>query len=189
MSTAKERYVRSLVVEKESDGILKACPKCGNAVLFKLFYPSDVWCMECRDKADEKEERNRVNRLKRATEPRVCRECGVLKPVVEFYVTGSYCKVCMRRRSGTKQLTEYGITKEQYLEMSAAQNDKCACCGRPESATTPSGKVKALCVDHCHKTNVVRGLLCSNCNSGLGMFKDDPAIILSAAAYLERNKQ
>lgn len=44
-----------------------------------------------------------------------------------------------------------------------------------------------LFVDHCHSTAVVRGLLCSNCNSGLGYFKDSAALMKAAVKYLTEN--
>lgn len=51
------------------------------------------------------------------------------------------------------------------------------------------GRWKQLNVDHCHATNVFRGLLCSNCNRGIGMFKDNPDFLRKAALYLERSGQ
>jgi hypothetical protein len=69
----------------------------------------------------------------------------------------------------------YGLTIEQLNEMKHKQKDMCAICGR---------KIK-LVVDHCHKKNKVRGLLCSNCNSGLGMFNDDIDCMKKAIKYLE----
>jgi hypothetical protein len=44
-------------------------------------------------------------------------------------------------------------------------------------------------LDHCHETGEFRGFLCSNCNLGLGKFKDDPEILLNAIAYLQGHKQ
>lgn len=74
----------------------------------------------------------------------------------------------------------YGITSEQYAEMLAAQGGRCAIC-RTES---PGGRKKMMSVDHCHSSNKVRGLLCTNCNAGLGHFRDDPDLLRAAVAYL-----
>jgi hypothetical protein len=41
-------------------------------------------------------------------------------------------------------------------------------------------------LDHCHKTGKLRGLLCSGCNLGVGIFKDDPALLYAAISYLEK---
>lgn len=74
-----------------------------------------------------------------------------------------------------------GVTAEQYEEMYAAQGGKCAICG----TTEPGGNRKRFCIDHCHSTGSIRGLLCVSCNSGLGYFKDDTDRLTSAVAYLE----
>jgi hypothetical protein len=50
-----------------------------------------------------------------------------------------------------------------------------------------SRRIVPLAVDHDHKTGKIRGLLCRNHNTGLGLFRDDPAIIRQAAAYIERH--
>ena len=63
--------------------------------------------------------------------------------------------------------------------MLAAQDGKCAICG-----TTSTGNRKAFHVDHDHKTGKVRGLLCSNCNTGIGNLRDDIGLLNRAIEYL-----
>ena len=79
---------------------------------------------------------------------------------------------------------KFGITPDRYAEIFKSQNGVCAICNQPETATRLD-KVKALSVDHCHKTGAIRGLLCSDCNTGIGKLKDDPKVLLSAIRYLE----
>jgi hypothetical protein len=67
--------------------------------------------------------------------------------------------------------------------MILAQNNKCAICKQPETATR-YGKTANLSIDHDHDTGQLRELLCSNCNVMLGMFNEDPDLIDKAAAYL-----
>jgi hypothetical protein len=71
----------------------------------------------------------------------------------------------------------YGITEEQYQQMLADQGNACAIC------RTPFEGIK-VCVDHCHDTKKVRGLLCDGCNVGLGRFKDSPNLLQRAVDYL-----
>lgn len=75
----------------------------------------------------------------------------------------------------------YGITLEQYNELLAKQNGMCAICGSPPG----DGRSKYLHVDHCHLTKKVRGLLCGNCNQGLGRFEHDVGVLSEAIRYLQ----
>lgn len=79
----------------------------------------------------------------------------------------------------------FGISLAEYGEMLVAQNGVCAICKQPETHMR-NGKVKALAVDHDHKTGAIRGLLCFDCNTGIGKLKDDPEVMRSAIQYLER---
>lgn len=74
----------------------------------------------------------------------------------------------------------YGLTIEQYNGILSEQNGKCAICGTNECS---SGK--SFAVDHDHQTGKIRGLLCVNCNMGIGSMKDDVNIMKRAIAYLE----
>lgn len=71
---------------------------------------------------------------------------------------------------------EYGITYEEYSKCMNT-SDVCEICGTTER----------LCYDHDHQTNKFRGVLCSNCNSGVGLLGDNLDIIRKAEEYLRRH--
>ena len=77
----------------------------------------------------------------------------------------------------------YGISLEEYNLMFNKQKGCCAICKTHQSMLT-----KALHVDHDHDTEKVRGLLCSKCNTGLGLFNDTQETLYAALKYLEDNK-
>lgn len=81
------------------------------------------------------------------------------------------------------------MTIEQFEAMRVAQNDCCAICQKPEFAKhAVTGETRNLAVDHNHETGATRALLCTNCNKGLGHFKDDLDLLKRAIAYLESHK-
>ncbi len=82
----------------------------------------------------------------------------------------------IKRRHKVKQ---YGLTLEQYEQLRKDHNDCCAICNQSQSERT-----KLLHIDHSHKTGKVRGLLCDNCNMGLGSFKDNPELLRKAIEYV-----
>lgn len=67
-----------------------------------------------------------------------------------------------------KLRVKYGITPEQFDEILTGQGGVCAICGTDR----PGGKHNAFCVDHCHETGKVRGILCYLCNVALGRIGD-----------------
>lgn len=75
----------------------------------------------------------------------------------------------------TVNLSRYRLTLDQYHSLMESQDFGCAICGGDISAT-----------DHNHVTGRVRGLLCCNCNVGLGQFKDSPQLLEKAAIYVTR---
>ena len=76
----------------------------------------------------------------------------------------------------------YGLSIEAYNQAHAAQGGACLVCGSPEGR-------RRLSVDHDHLTGAFRGLLCQRCNMAIGLLRDEPRILRSAAEYLERNSQ
>lgn len=85
------------------------------------------------------------------------------------------------RKSKATRLRPYGITIEQFEEKFLKQGGKCAICGHSDT----SEKLFFPVVDHCHKRNVFRGILCMNCNQGLGKFRDDITLLRAAIKYLQ----
>ena len=76
---------------------------------------------------------------------------------------------------------KYGIRPEEYWQLFKEQGGVCAICKEPP-------KKQRLCVDHCHTTGKIRGLLCKSCNAGLGQFQDKESNCIEAFNYLRRTK-
>ena len=83
-----------------------------------------------------------------------------------------------KRRAHNRKYN-FGLTAEEFAGMLDRQSNACAICRRP-FVSTPH-------VDHCHKTNVIRGLLCGTCNRGIGMFEETAKWLTNAAFYVKRN--
>lgn len=128
-------------------------------------------------------------------EEKPCCSCKVVKQSDRFSRSkatvdglGKACKDCQAALRKAKPehyrnfelQRNYGITSEEYDQMYYDQDGLCLICSEEE----PGGRL--MPVDHCHATGKVRGLLCANCNRGLGLFKDDPDRLLAAAMYLLR---
>lgn len=136
---------------------------------------------------------------------KTCTGCRDSKPPEAFWKNRNmsdglqyYSKDCHRAR--TKDLRsnsqknkewrrrwlerQYGLTERDYNQLLAEQGGVCAICQQPETDTNKYGTVKMLAVDHDHETGVIRGLLCQECNTGIGSLKHDPALLLKAADYV-----
>jgi hypothetical protein len=82
----------------------------------------------------------------------------------------------------------YGISADEYNKKKQKQKNRCALCGKKETNKDKSGKIKSLSVDHDHKLNVVRDLLCGSCNRGLGFFFENVETLSKAIKYLKKHK-
>lgn len=83
--------------------------------------------------------------------------------------------------------TKYGITYDQYQQMYDDQNGKCKICEIEISIITSTNNHQTACVDHCHSTNKIRGLLCNHCNRALGLMKESVENLKKLIMYLEDN--
>lgn len=128
---------------------------------------------------------------------RECTTCNKFKPASEYkleknknYQSGilmrSKCKDCERERYHRSSIQRlYNLTIQEYEKLLKSQNHRCAIC----ESKIGNSKTSRLFVDHCHTTNIIRGLLCSNCNHGLGQFKDSPKLLKRAISYLTSNRE
>lgn len=139
---------------------------------------------------------------------KICTKCGQEQSLRRFYRNKgmkdgrlNHCKSCVSKSVNTAEQREYkkiwqqsaeakainrqaqlkmkyGITLEDYDDMLDEQGGVCAICGNP-----PTGR--RLAVDHNHEIGVFRGLLCNNCNRGIGHLKEDIKILKQAIKYLK----
>ena len=98
----------------------------------------------------------------------------------------SYAKgLCHAHYVKQRKWQAAGVDAARYQEMLAAQGGVCAICSQPETHRDGlTGKPKDLAIDHCHKTGKIRALLCSSCNTALGLFNDDQVLLAKAMAYV-----
>lgn len=82
------------------------------------------------------------------------------------------------KNKSVERLIKYGSNVEEYEKLLIEQNYVCAIC-------KCSNGNRKLCIDHCHSTDLFRGLLCSKCNVGLGYFKDNIEYLENAIEYLQ----
>jgi transcription elongation factor Elf1 len=127
-----------------------------------------------------------------------CFRCGIVRKVSEFSKDKQrndglafYCRLCKKelkqnvtpqqhRINNYKHL--YGMTVDDYDKMLLDQGGKCAICG----SSNPGRNYNYFAVDHNHTTGQVRALLCTRCNTALGMWDDQSNLLDAAAAYLRK---
>lgn len=139
---------------------------------------------------------------------KICTYCKELKNLSSFSKAGrknalrSTCKQCdaikykrwkdknreayLRSTSNSGLKIKYGITLDEYEKLFTEQKGCCKIC----KTKNPGRKgVKRFAVDHCHKTNKIRGLLCMSCNTAIGLLNENPILFDSAKRYLQSHHQ
>ena len=147
------------------DGIYKKCAQCSVSKKLDRFYRFEA-------SPDGRQ--------------RICKECSAEHAKV--YRNSPSGRAAKKRAAEKFNLrSKYGLTKEAYFAMHSAQSGLCAICNKPEW-TSRLGTVRRLGVDHDHRTNQVRELLCGTCNQGIARFHDDPELLEAAAAYMRKHR-
>lgn len=138
-------------------------------------------CSSCK----EKKSLNLFYRSKRSSDGylSVCKKCNDSSKK-ELVKNNPEKAKLINRKGNLKKF--YGLTIEDYEKKLKEQDGRCAICG--SYVNGDSGRSN-LCVDHDHYTNLTRGLLCSNCNRGLGCFKEDLQTLNNAVSYLLKWKR
>ena len=181
--------------------MMKQCPACGETKQDTEFGRNrslkdglSFYCLACNREGNNawyREHRRRLGKEVRDHSwiPDGFRWCpGCEQPVAhEDYVRnrgtasgfGSRCKACDSvSNSESYFYRRYKLTKRQIAQIRAAQGDRCAICGDADPRH----------LDHDHDSGRTRQLLCQRCNQGLGLFRDDPALLHTAAFYVEGHR-
>jgi hypothetical protein len=127
---------------------------------------------------------------------KTCSRCHESKELTEFHKRAASkdghraaCKLCVSEEArhrpnkseySTKIKRVYGIDLNEYHRMLLEQDGGCKICG----AKKPANNREYFCIDHCHTTGKVRGLLCNDCNVGIARFKDNCELLQNAINYL-----
>lgn len=107
---------------------------------------------------------------------KMCYYCKLDREDKDFAKGQTRCRACWKEYH---QKRKYGSVRGVVNELIQEQHNSCAIC--ENVFETP----KDICLDHCHDTGIIRGLLCNNCNVGIGMLGDTVDRLLKAIAYLE----
>jgi len=117
---------------------------------------------------------------------KTCCKCKELKSADKFCKnrtkSGGLDDWCYACKTNARLIKAYGITSADYEQMFADQQGLCYLCGGPP-------RRDRLDIDHCHKSGKVRKLLCESCNRALGLFQDDPTLLLKASKYVQEHSE
>lgn len=157
----------------------KFCNKCKQFKLLNDYYKDNTRkcgvqhaCKECQNKFKKSSEGQKIVKKYNYSDKNKERRKAINKTEKGKLAT---------KNSNLKKF--YGITLNDYNEILFKQGNRCLICD-----TTNPGIKGSFHVDHCHKTGKIRGLLCQECNLGLGKFKDNVSFLQSAISYLEKHR-
>ena len=149
---------------------IKICTKCGEAKSIGDFYrdsqkPSQLspQCKSCK------------NTINKSWGEKNKETIAVIKN--RWLLKNKEYRQIISLRSHLKR--KYGLTIEEYEVLVEKQDGLCAICKKEDI-------ISRLSIDHNHRTNKVRGLLCRNCNSLIGLAKESKEILLEAINYIEK---
>lgn len=195
---------RLLVLRAQETFDTKYCTRCCEYKAITLFPRSrqagahkgvHATCYSCRNTLRRKKDAPHFRgmnvsvsdmRCKEADNNKYCTGCGQYKDLQQFakHPTAhkkcqNRCKACNRREALER---DFGMTGHDYEVLLVSQGGVCGICKCPPHES----RYGCLAVDHDHVTGLVRGLLCDQCNTGLGKFNDDCDVLHAAIEYVRR---
>lgn len=150
------------IVDLNLQAMTATCSICGDVGVVTKNRDKQRPRYRCRNKVREEKQRS----------PNSARRLVALRAA--YKASPENARVTRRRTT----LRKYGLDEQAFRLMAERQNERCALCG----------DVDPLVVDHDHDTGTVRDLLCSTCNTALGMAGDDPSLLRRMAEYVERHR-
>jgi hypothetical protein len=181
--------------------VSKRCPACGETKDASDFgrnrtLPDGLsfYCLACNRERNRAWYRQRRRSLGKEVRDhswipegfRWCPSCGQPVPHEDYTRNsrtasgfGSRCRACDRAANSAGYFyRKYKLRTSEIADLKAAQDGRCAICGDP-----------AQHLDHDHETGATRQMLCQRCNQGLGLFRDDPGLLQTAALYVEGHRE
>jgi recombinational DNA repair protein (RecF pathway) len=158
---------------------LRVCSVCKLEKDLIAFYPKMGRCKSCHNAKMVEWQRNNPERVKTARDKWRAKPGSREK---EYQATKRWQKehpTELRLQRFKQNLKQYGLTFEDYETMKQLQQNCCAICGNTSE--------RNLDVDHNHSTGKVRELLCSNCNTAVGLLKEDEQLFRKATEYLHKH--
>jgi hypothetical protein len=182
--------------------MMKRCPSCERLLDVTAFGRNrtredglSFYCLECNRARNNQWYRDSRRRMGKEVRDlswvpdgfRWCRACEQAVAHEDYTRNsgtasgfGSRCRACDREANSDGYFyRRYRLTRRQLAELRAAQDDRCAICGE----ASPQH------LDHDHSTGNTRQFLCQRCNQGLGLLRDDPAVLRAAAEYVEEHRR
>ena len=191
--------------KKRRSAILVRCSHCGIEFLKREDHALKATVHYCTQECWNEEQKSKLQ----SVTSRVCVACGIPKPLDEFYDRKdrhgkrSKCKACRTAQTTIRTQEDrkldiprhnrirwvcsirmkYGVEPEEYERLLAEQKGVCAICKQPETRKL-RGNIARLSVDHNHLSGRIRGLLCSKCNTAIGLINEDMELLERIRQYL-----
>ncbi len=169
--------------------VMKTCTGCKHVLPKNVFYKSsttkDGWSFQCircesnRKKEARKKDPELVKKHRERNKQWYNDNKEKKRNKNKEWIQNNPAKF---RNSNLK--ARFGIDLEEYTRILDSQDRKCSICGIDYDSLDYE-----LSVDHCHTTGNIRGLLCKQCNSGLGFFKDNEEFLHKAIEYLKNHRK
>jgi hypothetical protein len=106
-------------------------------------------------------------------------EMNSMRSLARYYNDPEYKEKMVERQPHAQRMHHFGISMEKYIEILESQDSRCAICGRHQEELD-----RKMAVDHSHSNGHIRGLLCLNCNTGIGNLRDSVELLEKAQKYL-----